>query len=114
MRAAAAEGAQPPGVPLRVYGGYLEARAALKANAPSNAASVLQWLIGYLAEERGTPASSPFASKLQKLCDAKVIAPHIRDALFEPALRGGPEQAWALMSIVEHALYRLYLQPRRG
>src|SRR5688500_16354280 len=88
MRAAAAEGAQPQGVPLRVYGGYLEARAALKKNAPDSAAKILQWLLGHLAEERGAPAASSFTTKLERLCDADVISPRIRQALFARAMDG--------------------------
>lgn len=114
MRQAATEGARPQGVPLRVYGGYLEAREALKKNAPVNAAQTLQWLLGYLAEERGAPAGASFTTKLERLCKDDVISPRVRDALFDRAMGDAPEQAWALMSIVEHALYRLYLQPRRG
>jgi hypothetical protein len=113
MRAAAAEGAQPANVPLRVYGGYLEARAALKKNAPDSAANVLKWLIGYLAEERGVPAEAGLDKKLDKLFRDGVVSERIRDALFDRAMTSGNEQAWALMSIVEHALFRLYLQPRR-
>ncbi len=112
MHAAAAEGAQPPNVPLRVYAGYLEARAALKKQAPVNAARVLEWLLSYLAEERGAREDAGFAAKLQLLCEQGVIAPHMRGALFARAMGQGPEQAWALMSIAEHALYRLYLQRR--
>jgi len=114
VRAAAAEGAQPPGVPLRVYAGYLEARTAMKKNAPEVAARTLRWLLGYLAEERGAPADSGFTAKLRRLYDDGVISQRIRDALFDRAGGNEPEHAWALMSIVEHALYRLYLQPRRG
>src|SRR5664279_4126714 len=40
---AAQAGAHPAGVPLRIYGGYLEARAALRGNAPAVATRVLQW-----------------------------------------------------------------------
>jgi len=111
MRATAAQGAHPPGVPLRVYGGYVEARVALKRNAPANAAQVLRWLLSYLAEERGIPAESSFPSKLEALCEHGVISARIRDELFERAMGDPPEHAWALMSVVEHALSRLYLQP---
>jgi hypothetical protein len=111
LREAAAAGAHPRGVPLRVYGGYLEARAALRANAPAAAIRVLQWLLDHLAEERGIAADRSFAAKLDELCAREVISPRVRNALFPSALAAdaGPERAWALMSIVEHAFHRLYL-----
>ena len=110
-RAADAAGARPLGVPLRVYGGYVEARAALRANAYSAASRVLEWLLSHLAEERGAPAGLGFSAKLKRLCDDGVISTRIEAALFERALAqgAGPEQAWALMSIAEHAFSRLYL-----
>ncbi len=111
MRDAAAPGAPPNGVPLRIYGGYLEARAALRANAPAAATRVLQWLLGHLAEERGVPSAQSLSTKINKLCSDGVISPRVQNALFDRALSSddGPEQAWALMSIVEHVFYRLYL-----
>lgn len=114
LRAAAREGAQPPGVPLRIYGGYIEARVALKQNASANAANVLQWLLEHLAEQRGVPAESSFATKLQHLCDEGAIAPRVREALFDLAMSTGPHRAWALMSISEHALSRVYMQASRS
>lgn len=115
MRTAAAAGAQPKGVPLRIYGGYLEGRAALRANVPSAAIRVLQWLLGHIAEERGARADLSFPAKLDALCDDGVISPRVREALVERALSpdNGPQTAWALMSLVEHALARLYLHPSR-
>jgi hypothetical protein len=99
-------------VPLRVYGGYLEARAALRANAPAAAIRVLRWLLSHIAEERGAPADRPFKAKLKKLTDDDVISERVEAALFDQALSTevGPEQAWALMSIAEHAFQRLYLR----
>lgn len=100
-------------VPLRVYGGYLEARAALRANAPAAAIRVLQWLLSHMAEERGAPKDRSFPAKLKKLSEDRVISPRVQETLFDRALSDekGPEQAWALMSIAEHAFQRLYLKP---
>ena len=107
------EGTHPRGVPLRVYGGYLEARAALKADAPAAAVRVLQWLLGHLAEERGVAPALSFAAKLDWLCAHEVISPRLAGLLPRAlATDASSEQAWALMSIAEHALYRLYLAPR--
>ncbi len=113
LREAAAAGARPEGVPLRVYGGYLEARAALRAEAPAVATRVLQWLLSYLAEERGVPAEREFPAKLRRLREDDVISERMQLSLFSSALSvdEGPEKAWALMSLVEHAFYRLYLKP---
>lgn len=113
MRAAAAAGAQPRGVPLRIYGGYLEARGALRANVPAAAVRVLQWLISYLAEERGASPDLSLSAKVTTLCDDGVISPGVRAGLVEQALAPGQtsETAWALMSLVEHALARMYLRP---
>jgi hypothetical protein len=111
MREAAAAGARPPGVPLRVYGGYLEARTALRANAPSFANRTLEWLLGHLAEERGARAEQSLAEKIQRLREQGVILPRLRQSLVDRALSTNdtPEKAWALLSIVEHAFHRLYL-----
>lgn len=100
-------------VPLRIYGGYMEARAALRANAHQAAIRVLHWIVSHIAEERGAPADKSFRAKLQGLLDQKVITKQVHDALAERALqtKESPEQAWALMSIVEHVFYRLYLKP---
>src|SRR4051812_37452693 len=67
MRAGAAAGARPGGVPLRVYGAYLEARAALRANAYTLANRTLEWLLGHLAEERGARAEESLAAKVEQL-----------------------------------------------
>jgi hypothetical protein len=116
LQEAAAAGAHPHGVPTRVYGGYLEARAALRANAAEPAIRTLQWLLGHIAEERGVAPGQSFSTKLQKLCNEKVISPKVEASLFPKALADevSRERAWALMSIAEHALYRLYLKPRDG
>jgi hypothetical protein len=112
LRDAAAAGAQPPGVPLRVYGGYLEARAALRANASAAATRTLQWLLAHLAEERGAAVTLSFSAKVERLRQGGVISPRIEPSLLASAMADddSPEQAWALMSIVEHAFYRLYLR----
>lgn len=111
MREAAAAGAQPKGVPLRVYGGYLEARAALRANANGAATRVLQWLLGHIAEERGVAAEQSFSKKLEKLTKDGVISARMQPLLsaHAEAASGSAEQAWALMSVVESAFYKLYL-----
>jgi hypothetical protein len=113
MRAAAAADARPPGVPPPVHAGYLEAREAMKRGAPARSAQLLRGLLELLAAERGVPPESTLEAKLQKLCDDGVISPQIRDSLSPRAVGPTPECAWALMSIVEHAFYRLYLRPPR-
>jgi hypothetical protein len=114
LRQANAAGAHPQGVPLRVYGGYLEARAALKANAHAPAIRVLEWLLGHLAEERGAPAGLDLAAKLKRLRDDGAISAKVEESLFDSALSESkePDRAWALMSIAEHAFGRLYLARR--
>lgn len=111
LRAASAAGARPQGVSLRVYGGYVEARSALRANAHAAACRVLEWLLSHVAEERGAPAELGFAAKLERLCDDGVISARMQAALFEQAVAHdeSPEQAWALMSMAEHAFARLYV-----
>jgi hypothetical protein len=111
MRAAAAAGARPNGVPLRVYGAYLEARAALRAEAPSLAIRALEWLLGYLAEDRGARAELGLAAKIEWLRRQEVLLPRLRQSLFDQALSTNDtrERAWALLSIAEHAFHRLYL-----
>jgi len=109
-REAAAAGAHPANVPVRVYGGYLEARAALRQNAPDVATRVLTWLLSHLAEQRGTPPERSFEQKMEKLRSDRIIALR-HPELFEQAMqKGGNEQAWALMSVAEHALTQLYLR----
>jgi hypothetical protein len=114
LRQANAAGAHPQGVPLRIYGGYLEARAALKANAHVPAIRVLEWLLGHLAEEQGAPKGLDLAAKLKRLRDDGAISQKVEESLFDAALSktGQPEQAWALISIAEHAFGRLYLARR--
>jgi hypothetical protein len=113
LRAAAAEGAHPKNVPLRVYGGYLEARAALRGNAPAAATRVLEWLIGHVAEERGAKPEQTFAAKVKRLQHVGAISPALPDALLDHAFAAGEshERAWALLSITEHVFYRLFLRP---
>ena len=102
----------PKGVPIRVYGGYLEARAALRANAPENASHTLRWLLSHIAEERGAPKGQSFPAKVDRLRAEGFISSTLEPMLFERAFSEatGPEEAWALMSIVEHAFYRLYMR----
>jgi hypothetical protein len=115
LREAAAAGSQPKGVPLRVYAAYLEARAALRANAPAAATRVLQGLLSHIAEERGMPPELSFPTKMHQLCDHGVISHRMQTALLEHALSASEEaeRAWALLSIAEHAFYRLYLSALR-
>jgi len=112
LREAAVAGAHPRGVSLRVYGAYLEARAALRGSAPAVAIRVLQWLLANLAEDLGV-ATPSFAATLQGLGERDAISSRVQASLFPSALSDdtGPERAWALMSIVEHAFCRLYLSP---
>jgi hypothetical protein len=111
MRAAAAAGARPKGVPLRIYGAYLEARAALRADAPSLAIQALEWLLGHLVENRAAPAAPGLAAAIERLRRQGILLPSLRQSLFDQALSPGDtrERAWALLSIAEHAFRRLYL-----
>jgi hypothetical protein len=111
LRAAAAAGARPNGVPIRVYGAYLEARAALRADAPSLAIQTLEWLLGHLAEDRGVRAELGLAAKIDWLRRQGVLLPRLSQSLFDQALspHDTRERAWALLSIAEHAFHRLYL-----
>jgi hypothetical protein len=111
MRAAAAAGARPNGVPIRIYGAYLEARAALRADAPSLAIESLEWLLGHLAENRGARAELGLAAKIEWLRQQGILLPRLRQSLFDLALATNDtrERAWALLSIAEHAFHRLYL-----
>jgi hypothetical protein len=115
MQAAVATGARPTNVPSRVYGGYLGAREAMRANSPRAAVEALRRVLSSIAEERGSRPDESFPTKMAKLCDDGVIEVRVRTALLERALSGDPEvaQAWALMSIAEHAFYRLYLSKGR-
>jgi hypothetical protein len=111
-REAAAAGARPSGVPLRVYGGYLEARAALRANANQAATRVLEWLLAHIGEERGGRPEHGLQATLAKLQADGAISRELDDELFAQALGAddGRERAWALLSIVEHIFYRVYLR----
>lgn len=112
IRDAAAKGARPTGVPIRVYGGYLEARSAIRKNAPALASETLEWLLGYLAEEQGVRREQSLAVKLAALRERGVISPRVRPSLIERALSDEGDamgRAWALMSIAEHAFQRLYM-----
>jgi hypothetical protein len=111
LRDAAAAGARPKNVPIRVYGAYREARAAFRANAYTLANQTLEWLIGHLAEERGARADQTLKEKLERLRAQGVILPRLPQSLIEEALASNdtPERAWALLSIVEHVFHRLYL-----
>jgi hypothetical protein len=112
LRGAAAAGARPKGVPLRVYGAYLEARAALRKGAHSLANRTLAWLLAQLAEERGARPEESLAAKVERLRQLGVILPRLQRSLLDRAVSTGdtPERAWALLSIVEHSFHRLYLQ----
>lgn len=111
LRAAAAAGARPNGVPIRIYGAYLEARAALRADAPSLAIQTLEWLLGHLAENQGARAELGLAAKIDWLRRQGVLLPRLRQSLLDQALSTDEtrERAWALLSIAEHAFHRLYL-----
>lgn len=111
MRIAAAAGARPKGVPIRIYGAYLEARAALRADATALAIRTLEWLLAHLAEDRGARAEDGLTAKVEWLRRQGVILPRVRQSLLDQALSTGDtrERAWALLSIAEHAFHRLYL-----
>jgi hypothetical protein len=116
MRAAAAAGARPSGVPIRIYGAYLEARAALRTDASSLAIQTLEWLLHHLAESRGARAELGLAAKVEWLRRQGVLLPRLPQSLFDQALSTDPtrERAWALLSLAEHAFHRLYLSGRSG
>jgi len=109
---AAEAGARPAGVPLRVQAAYVEARQALRGDAPGVAVRVLEWLLCHLAETHGVKPNLPLSAKVAALADAGLISSRIRPDLVERALSGTPalETAWALMTLVEHALGRAYTQ----
>jgi len=111
LRTAALAGARPRGVPQVVYNAYLDARAALRADAPTEANRLLERLLGYLAEERGARPEQNLAAKLDLLRAAGVLSPRLRQSLFDEAASTDDTvpRAWAMMSIAEHAFYRLYL-----
>jgi hypothetical protein len=112
LRVAGEAGARPAGVPLRVHAAYVEAREALRADAPAAAIRVLQWLLSHMAETRGVNPNLPLSGKVAALSDAGIISRTIRPALVEQArcATSGSEEAWALMTLTEHALARAYLR----
>lgn len=114
LRAAGALGARPPGVPIRIQGAYVEAREALRADAPLLAIETLQWLLSHLAETRGVNPELSLPAKVSALADAGIIAMAVRSELLAPAASADarPETAWGLMTLAEHALARVYLRPR--
>jgi hypothetical protein len=114
LRAASETGARPAGVPVRVQAAYVEARRALRKDAPGVAIAVLQWLLAHMAESRGASPGLPLAAKLASLRDAGVIAKTMRPELIEQARQAtsSVEDAWALMTVVEHALARAYMRAR--
>lgn len=111
LREAAAAGARPKGVPIRIYGGYLEARSALRANAPALANQSLEWLLAHLAEERGARPGQSLAGTLATLKEQGVISPQASQSLLSRAVSevDANRRAWALLSVAEHIFYRLYL-----
>lgn len=111
MAAAQASDARPGNVPLDVYTGYLSARGALLAHSPRAAIKGLQRILSSMAEAQGARPDAGFSEKLDKLRNKGVIGARIRSTLLKEALSDAAEetQAWALMSIAEHAFYRLYL-----
>lgn len=96
---------------MRVQAAYVEAREALRADAPAVAIRALQWLLSHLAEARGVSPDLSLSAKLAALADAGILARTTRPALIEQALSAtsGSEEAWALMTLAEHALARAYL-----
>ena len=109
LRIAAAAGAQAGGAPRRLQGAYLEARQAFRANAPAVAVRILQWLLSHLAESRGVRPEATLSTKVSALESEGLVSGQMRPGLIERALSSdpGPETAWALMTLVEHALARL-------
>lgn len=112
LRVAGEAGAKPVGVPVRIQAAYVEARQALRADAPALAIRVLQWLLSHLAETRGVNPNFSLSAKLASLADAGIISKTSRPDLVEQACSAtsGPEEAWALMTLAEHALARAYLR----
>jgi hypothetical protein len=115
LRVAGQAGARPTGVPVRVHAAYVEARRALRADAPAVAIRVLQWLLAHLAETRGVSPDLTLSAKMAALTSAGIISMPIRPELLAPARSAtpGPEAAWAWMTLAEHALTRAYM-PRGG
>jgi len=112
LRVAGDAGARPVGVPVRVQAAYVEARRALRADAPAVAIRVLRWLLAHLAETRGVNPELTLSAKVTALVDAGIISMRIRPELVEPARSeaSSPEMAWALMTLTEHALTRAYMR----
>jgi hypothetical protein len=116
LRVAREAGARPAGVPVRVQAAYVEARQALRANAPGVAIRVLRWLLSHMAETRGVNPDLTLSAKVAALSDAGIISMPIRPDLVVQTRSApdAPETAWALMTLVEHALVRAYLRRNRG
>ena len=112
LRVAAETGARPVGVPVRIQAAYVEAREALRADAPAVAIRTLRWLLSHLAETRGVNPTLTLSAKVAALSDSGIISPTIRRDLLEQARSEaqGPEVAWALMTLTEHALGRAYMR----
>lgn len=116
LRVAGEAGARPIGVPIRVQAAYVEARQALRANAPAVANQALQWIVSHLAETRGVNPDLTLAAKVAALSEAGIISRTIRPDLIEQArsATSRPEAAWALMTLAEHALTRAYMRRDRA
>lgn len=116
LRIAGEAGARPNGVPIRVQAAYVEARQALRANAPAVANQALQWIVSHLAETRGVNPNLTLAAKVAALSEAGIISRTIRPDLLERvrSATAGPEAAWALMTLAEHALTRAYMRQGRA
>jgi len=116
LRVAGEAGARPSGVPIRVQAAYVEARQALRANAPAVANQALQWIFSHLAETRGVNPDLTLAAKVAALSEAGIISRTIRPDLLEQArsATARPEAAWALMTLAEHALTRAYMRRDRA
>jgi hypothetical protein len=112
LRIAGEAGARPIGVPVRVQAAYVEARQALRADAQAVAIRALRWLLSHLAEARGVNPDLTLSAKVAALSDAGIISRTIRPDLIEKARARttGPEAAWALMTLAEHALARAYMR----
>jgi hypothetical protein len=98
---------------MRVQAAYVEARQAMRGEAPEVAIRTLQWLLSHLAETRGVNPRLSLAAKAAALSDQGIVAKTMRPTLISLALSSeaaGPEAAWALMTLTEHALARAYLR----
>jgi hypothetical protein len=112
LRVAGNAGARPAGVPVRVQAAYVEARRALRADAPEVAIRVMRWLLSHLAETRGVNPQWALSAKVAALANAGIISMKVRPELVEDArpAAASPEMAWALMTLAEHALARAYMR----